>query len=229
MNELALFAGAGGGILGGQLLGWRTVCAVEWEPYAACVLAARQNDGLLPNFPIWDDVQTFRGEPWRGIVDVISGGFPCTDISAAGKGAGIDSVKNYFKTTGLSKYLTKEFRIIGENPQGEGETIVFPKTASGTDNPTDGTVNTSASVGSFGEQVSCSDNIEATAGPNSGKVLNDGSEIYSVAAMACRRVAIGSIKVTVPPPKKEEPPKQQKSNITKVNLIFFFYTLIRSK
>jgi len=27
MNELALFAGAGGGILGGKLLGWRTVCA----------------------------------------------------------------------------------------------------------------------------------------------------------------------------------------------------------
>ncbi len=90
MNELALFAGAGGGILGGHLLGWRTVCAVEWEQYPASVLCARQNDGLLPPFPIWDDVQTFRGEPWRGIVDVVSGGFPCTDISAAGKGAGID-------------------------------------------------------------------------------------------------------------------------------------------
>ena len=90
LNELALFAGAGGGILGGHLLGWRTVCAVEWEQYPASVLCARQNDGLLPTFPIWDDVQTFRGEPWRGIVDVVSGGFPCTDISAAGKGAGID-------------------------------------------------------------------------------------------------------------------------------------------
>ena len=90
MNELALFAGAGGGILGGKLLGWRTVCAVEWEPYPASVLCARQNDGLLPPFPIWDDIQTFDGNPWRGIVDVVSGGFPCTDISAAGKGAGID-------------------------------------------------------------------------------------------------------------------------------------------
>ena len=89
MNELALFAGAGGGILGGQLLGWRTVCAVEWNAYAASVLAQRQNDGLLPPFPIWDDVQTFSGEPWRGAIDVVSGGFPCQDISAAGKGAGI--------------------------------------------------------------------------------------------------------------------------------------------
>ena len=94
MNELALFAGAGGGILGGKLLGWRTVCAVEWEPYPASVLVARQNDGLLPPFPIWDDVQTFDGRPWRGIVDVVSGGFPCQDISAAGKGAGIDGERS---------------------------------------------------------------------------------------------------------------------------------------
>ena len=94
MNELALFAGAGGGILGGKLLGWRTVCAVEWESYPASVLVARQNDGLLPPFPIWDDVQTFDGRPWREIVDVISGGFPCQDISAAGKGAGIDGERS---------------------------------------------------------------------------------------------------------------------------------------
>ena len=86
MNELALFAGAGGGILGGHLLGWRTVCAVEWEAYPASVLVARQNDKILPSFPIWDDVQTFDGKPWRGIVDVVSGGFPCQDISAAGGG-----------------------------------------------------------------------------------------------------------------------------------------------
>ena len=86
MNELALFAGAGGGILGGKLLGWRTVCAVEWEQYPASVLCARQNDGFLPPFPIWDDVQTFDGKPWRGIVDVVSGGFPCQDISVAGGG-----------------------------------------------------------------------------------------------------------------------------------------------
>ena len=106
MNELALFAGAGGGILGGKLLGWRTVCAVEWEPYPASVLCARQNDGLLPPFPIWDDVCTFDGKPWAGIVDVVSGGFPCQDISSAGGGVGI---------TGTRSGLWKEMaRIIGE-------------------------------------------------------------------------------------------------------------------
>jgi DNA (cytosine-5)-methyltransferase 1 len=94
MNELALFAGAGGGLLGGHQLGWRTVCAVEWNPYAASVLVARQNDRCLPPFPIWDDVQTFDGRPWRGRVDVVSGGFPCQDISVAGKGAGLDGERS---------------------------------------------------------------------------------------------------------------------------------------
>ena len=94
MNELALFAGAGGGILGGKMLGWRTVCAVEWDAYAASILVARQNDKTLPPFPIWDDVQTFDGRPWRGRVSVVSGGFPCQDISCAGKGAGIDGKRS---------------------------------------------------------------------------------------------------------------------------------------
>jgi len=106
LNELALFAGAGGGILGGHLLGWRTVCAVEWEQYPASVLCARQNDGLLPPFPIWDDVQTFDGRPWRGIVDVVSGGFPCQDISIAGNGDGLDGERS-----GMWREMA---RIIGE-------------------------------------------------------------------------------------------------------------------
>ena len=93
-NELALFAGSGGGILGGELLGWRTVCAVEFDPYARRVLLARQRDGALPRFPIWDDVRTFDGKPWRGHVNVISGGFPCQDISAAGKGAGLAGARS---------------------------------------------------------------------------------------------------------------------------------------
>lgn len=94
LNELALFAGAGGGILGSHLLGWNTVCAVERDAYAAQILAQRQNDGILKPFPIWSDVATFDGRPWRGIVDVISGGFPCQDISSAGKGVGIDGERS---------------------------------------------------------------------------------------------------------------------------------------
>src|SRR4051812_43983099 len=106
MNELHLFAGAGGGILGGMLLGHTCVCAVEIEPYCRAVLLQRQRDGILPRFPVWDDVRTFDGKPWRGRVDIVCGGFPCQDISAAGKGAGI---------TGERSGLWGEMRrIVGE-------------------------------------------------------------------------------------------------------------------
>lgn len=94
MNELALFAGAGGGILGGQLLGWKTVCAVEVDAFCARRLMQRQNEKHLPPFPIWDDVCTFDGYPWRGIVDVVSGGFPCQDISVAGPGTGLEGERS---------------------------------------------------------------------------------------------------------------------------------------
>lgn len=87
MNELGLFAGAGGGLLASQLLGWHTVCAVELDEYRRCVLVKRQNERhLRASFPIWDDIRTFDGKPWRGLVDVITGGFPCQAFSAAAHG-----------------------------------------------------------------------------------------------------------------------------------------------
>ena len=102
MNELALFAGAGGGILGGHLLGWRTVCAVEREQYAADVLIARQDDGLLSPFPIWDDV--------------VSGGFPCQDISAAGLGAGIDGERSGLWSEMVRIVCEVPIRVRGKQP-----------------------------------------------------------------------------------------------------------------
>lgn len=106
MNELALFAGAGGGLLASDMLGIRTVCAVERNAYAASVLAQRQNDGIFKPFPIWDDVRSFNGRDWNGHIDLVSGGFPCQDISSAGRGVGID---------GSRSGLWKQFhRIISE-------------------------------------------------------------------------------------------------------------------
>lgn len=57
-----LFAGGGGGILGDHLLGLTTVGAVEIEKYPREILLARQADGILPVFPIWDDIKTFRSD-----------------------------------------------------------------------------------------------------------------------------------------------------------------------
>ena len=106
LRTLHLFAGAGGGLLTDMLCGHRPVCGVEIDEHCQQVLSARQKDSHLPWFPIFSDVTKFDGKPWRGLIDVISGGFPCVDISVAGKGAGI---------TGKHSGLWKEFaRIIRE-------------------------------------------------------------------------------------------------------------------
>lgn len=121
LNELALFAGAGGGILGSHLLGWNTICAVERDAYASQVLAQRQNDGFLKPFPIWSDITTFDGKPWKGIVDVISGGFPCQDISIAGKGAGLDGERSGLRADvqelkGAVDLMKQQVASIGQMP-----------------------------------------------------------------------------------------------------------------
>lgn len=105
-RAIHLFAGSGGGVLGGCLLGWRTVCAVEIDAFCREVLVSRQNDGTLDPFPIWDDVRTFDGRPWEGKCDVMCGGFPCQNISPLGNRAGIRGEKSC---------LWCEFaRIVGE-------------------------------------------------------------------------------------------------------------------
>ena len=86
MNELALFAGGGGSILAGHLLGWRTVAAVERDAYCVATLLHRQQEGTLEPFPIWGDIRTFNGRPFRGVVDIITAGFPCQPFSSAGRG-----------------------------------------------------------------------------------------------------------------------------------------------
>lgn len=86
MNELALFAGAGGGLLGTHQIGLNPVCAVERNEHRRWVLVQRQNDGHLPPFPIWNDIRTFDARAWQGTVDIVSGGFPCQAFSTAARG-----------------------------------------------------------------------------------------------------------------------------------------------
>ena len=99
MNVLELFAGAGGGILGSRLLGHRTVCAVERDPYCREILLRRQEEGHLEPFPVWDDVRTFRGRQWRGVVDIVAAGFPCQPWSTVGKRGGEQDDGNLWPDT----------------------------------------------------------------------------------------------------------------------------------
>ncbi len=88
MYELALCAGIGGISLGLKRAGSRTVCYVEIADYPCRVLEERIRDGELDDAPIWDDIRTFDGMPWRGSVDIATCGFPCQPFSTAGKRRG---------------------------------------------------------------------------------------------------------------------------------------------
>ena len=106
LSTISLFSGICGIELAGKKFGARTVCYVERDPYAQGVIMSRIRSGELDDAPIWDDVTTFDGKPWKGKVDVITGGFPCQDLSVAGKRAGI-----YGSRSGL---WFEYARIIGE-------------------------------------------------------------------------------------------------------------------
>jgi len=100
VNELCLFAGGGGGLLATKwLLGWETVCYVEHAAYPIEILKARIRDGYLDDAPIWDDVRTFDGRPWRGCVDIVTAGFPCPPFSTAGKRLAGEDPRNMWPDT----------------------------------------------------------------------------------------------------------------------------------
>ena len=104
MNVLSLFSGIGAFDLGLARAGFTTTAFCEIDPYCRRVLAKH-----WPGVPCYDDVRSLTADRLRadGIsVDVIAGGFPCQDISVAGRGAGID---------GERSGLWSEFaRLIGE-------------------------------------------------------------------------------------------------------------------
>lgn len=93
LRVLDLFAGIGGFSLGLERTGgFETVAFCEIEPYAQKVLAKH-----WPGIPIYDDVRELTAERLAGDgigVDVITGGFPCQDISAAGKKVGLSGERS---------------------------------------------------------------------------------------------------------------------------------------
>lgn len=94
LTGLSLFSGAGGLDLAAKWAGIRTVGYVELDRYAQGVLMSRMRDGSLDPGPIWSDVTTFDGKPWRGKVDCVFGGFPCQPHSQIGKRKGEKDSRN---------------------------------------------------------------------------------------------------------------------------------------
>lgn len=118
MRELALFAGGGGSILAGRLLGWTCVGAVELDDYCQAILRARQDDGTLEAFPLFGDIRAFNREfagSYRGVADVVTAGFPCQPFSAAGSRRGADDERNLWPQTAECLRLVRPRLALLEN------------------------------------------------------------------------------------------------------------------
>jgi DNA (cytosine-5)-methyltransferase 1 len=102
LRMIDTFSGIGGFSLAARWLGGiETVAFVEREPFCQRILAKH-----WPSVPIHDDICTFNPEP--GSADIVCGGFPCQDISQAGKGAGLAGSRS-----GLFYELLRVVRLVG--------------------------------------------------------------------------------------------------------------------
>lgn len=109
---LDLFSGIGG--LTKALDGYvRPVAYCDVEPYARAVLLSRMATGDIPAAPIWDDVTTLRGSVLPRI-DIIYGGFPCQDISVAGKQVGLGGERSglFFEIMRLARETKAEWLFL---------------------------------------------------------------------------------------------------------------------
>lgn len=85
MKHLGLFEGIGGFSLAAEWVGWETIAWVEKNQFCQKVLKKH-----FPNAKGHDDIKDFNGLPYRGKIDIITGGFPCQNISSSGDQKGIN-------------------------------------------------------------------------------------------------------------------------------------------
>ena len=130
MNELALFAGAGGGILGTKFLGFKAIGYVDWNKYCCRVLEQRIKDGFLDDAPIYcGDIREFISngfaEMYKGMVDVITAGFPCQPFTTSGNRIGKNDPRNQWPATRDCIEIIKPNYLFLENVPGLAATTYF--------------------------------------------------------------------------------------------------------
>ncbi len=96
LKAISLFSGYEGFGLGLKMAGINLegLLYVEIDEFATNIIKARQRDGILDPGPVHDDIKTLDGRKYRGIVDIIFGGFPCQPHSVAGHRRGEADSRN---------------------------------------------------------------------------------------------------------------------------------------
>ena len=72
----------------------RTIAYVEVGAFACTNLVAKIEEDKLDAAPIWTDIKTFNGRPFRNRVHIITGGYPCQPFSVAGQRKGADDPRH---------------------------------------------------------------------------------------------------------------------------------------
>lgn len=85
MKHASLFSGIGGFDLAAQWMGWENVLSCEFDPFCQSVLRHH-----FPTTTHYGDIRELDGTPYRGKIDILTGGFPCQPFSAAGKRRGTE-------------------------------------------------------------------------------------------------------------------------------------------
>lgn len=109
MRHLDLFSGIGGFALAAKRVGWRTIGFSEVDPFCAEVLAQR-----WPKVPNYGDIRGIIGHSFSGVVDVITGGFPCQNISSSGDKTGLDGELSslWFEFHRLIREIQPRFAVV---------------------------------------------------------------------------------------------------------------------
>lgn len=114
MKALSLFSGIGGLDLAAEAAGIEIAAMCEIEPFCRTILAKR-----WPGVPVIEDVRTIRGEDYAGTIDVVFGGFPCQDLSVAGRQAGLSGERSglWFEMLRVITSCRPRF-VVAENVRG---------------------------------------------------------------------------------------------------------------
>lgn len=113
ITHASLFSGIGGAELAASWMGWENVFHCEINPFCRRVL-----EYWFPNSTSYEDITTTDFTPWRGKIDILTGGFPCQPFSLAGSRKGAEDDRYLWPHMLRAVREIQPAWVVGENVAG---------------------------------------------------------------------------------------------------------------